>query len=236
MRGHPTLCILLILVCCSRGFSQSVPTTQFWWDATYYRPFQINFRNILTVGTRHLLSGGDPWTKMVIKPSVEWYPIPFLDVMTALSYVDTKQMAGLNTVEWRPDIGFRMNFLQQRTTFRTNTRLEYRHIRYQETGTNLNALRFRTRVELIVPVNNSSHRDPKTLYALTDFEIFSDLGGDEVSERFANTSRFRLGVGWRFDLQWRAELLYTQKNPGTHYSRILKRPIAFIESGSNFNL
>jgi len=66
-------------------------------------------------------------------------------------------------------------------------------------------------VELIVPINNSSHRDPKTLYALTDFEIFSDLGRDEVSERFANTSRFRLGVGWRFDLQWRAEFLYGQQ-------------------------
>lgn len=163
------------------------------------------------VGTRHLVSGNEDWNKIVIKPSLEWYPIPALDVMSAIVYVNTQQVEGVNTVEWRPDIGFRINFLQQRMTLRTNTRLEFRHVHYVETNQNLNTLRLRTRIELLFPINNPSKRDPKTMYALTDYEVFGDLAGDEVDERFANRNRFRVGLGWRFDLEWRVELIYTRQ-------------------------
>jgi hypothetical protein len=165
----------------------------------------------MSVGTQHLVSGDDPWRRLVIKPSIEWYPIPFVDLISELSYIYTKQKTGVNTVEWRPDVGFRLNFLQQRMTFRTNTRFEYRHVHYIETDENLNTLRFRARVELVYPITNRSIRDPKTLYALTDFEVFADLAGDEVQERFAGRNRFRIGLGWRFDQEWRTEFIYTRQ-------------------------
>jgi hypothetical protein len=50
------------------------------------------------------------------------------------------------------------------------------------------------------------------LYGLTDFEIYADVAGDEVEERYANRNRFRLGLGWRQDLEWRVEFLYTRQN------------------------
>ena len=106
----------------------------------------------------------------------------------------------------------RINFFQQKWTLRTNTRLEYRHIHYVETDENLNTLRFRGRIELVYPLTNPSQRDPKTLYGLADFEVFADLAGDEVEERFANKNRFRIGLGWRHDLEWRVELIYARQN------------------------
>jgi len=132
--------------------------------------------------------------------------------MTELVYLNTKQKEDFNTVEWRPDIGFRMNFLQQRMTFRTNTRLELRNVRYVETGGVDRTLRFRSRIELLVPINNPSKRDNKTLYALTDYEVFADIAGDEVDERFSYRNRFRLGLGWRQDQEWRVELIFTRQN------------------------
>ncbi len=56
-----------------------------------------------------------------------------------------------------------------------------------------------------------SIRDPKTLYALTDFEVFADLAGDEVEERFAGSNRFRIRLGWRFDQEWQTEFIYTRQ-------------------------
>ena len=206
------MCILMVCIFITDGHAQSEPNSQFWWDATYYRPFAVNYRKILQVGTQHLVSGGDPWNKLNIKPSLEWYPIPELDVMSALTYVGTRQNEGVSTIELRPDIGIRINFFQQRWTLRTNTRVEYRHIRTVETDEITNTWRFRGRVELIYPLTNPSQRDPKTLYGLTDFEIYADVVGDDVEERFANRNRFRLGLGWRQDLELRVEFLYTRQN------------------------
>jgi len=200
------------MVCRTEGTTQSETTTQFWWDANFYRPFAVSYRKILSVGTRHLVSGGDPWHKLFVKPSIEWYPIPEVDVMLALIYLGTRQKEGVTTVEWRPNIGFRINFFQQSWTLRTNARLESRNIHYKETNETLNTLRFRVRLELIYPITNPSQRDPKTLYGLTDFEVFADVAGDEVEERFSNRNRFRLGLGWRQDLEWRVELIYTRQN------------------------
>jgi len=107
-----------------------------------------------------------------------------MDVMSALTYVGTRQKEDVNTVEWRPDIGFLINFFQQRWILRTNTHLEYRHVHYVETNENINTWRFGARVELIYPLTNPSRRDPKSLYGLTDFEIYADVAGDEVEERF----------------------------------------------------
>jgi len=172
----------------------------------------MNFRKILTVGTQHLVSDDDPWNKVSIKPAVEWYVHPYVDILGEIVYVKTRQSEGSNTVEWRPDLGFRLNFFQQRWTFRTKTLFEYRHVRDQEMQTNENTIRFRTRVELVFPINNPSHLDPKTLYGLTDFEVFADLAGDDVVERFSNRNRFRIGAGWRFDAAWRVELIYTRQS------------------------
>jgi len=211
MKKRLAIGVLILLSFNTDVIGQSDPSTQFWWDATYYRPFAVSFRKIASFGTRHLI-GSDEWHKVFVKGALEWYPIPFIDLMTELVYMNTLQKEDFNTVEWRPDIGFRMNFLQQRMTFRTNTRLEFRNVRYRESGDIDRSVRLRARVELLVPLNNPSKRDPKTLYALTDFEVFADVAGDEVEERFSDTNRFRLGLGWRQDREWRFELIYTRQN------------------------
>ena len=46
-----------------------------------------------------------------------------------------------------------------------------------------------------------------TRYALADWEWFIPLG--DPQERFANRQRIRTGIGYRRNLQWRFEALYT---------------------------
>jgi len=121
MISRIAICILTTLFFFTEARSQSETNTQFWWDANFYRPFAVSYRKILSVGTQHLVSGDDPWNKLVIKPSLEWYPIPEIDVMTAFTYAGTRQNEGISTVELRPDIGIRINFFQQKWTLRTNT-------------------------------------------------------------------------------------------------------------------
>ena len=70
-------------------------------------------------------------------------------------------------------------------------------------------MRFRARIELVFPINNKSIRDPKTLYGLSDYERFVDFNDEVPGERFADRARFRVGLGWRFDQEWRVELIYT---------------------------
>lgn len=191
-------------------------TQQLWGDFTYFYPFATIYRAKAEIGRRTLLSGGDNWNRTVIKPSIEVYPIPAIDVMSAFGIFITNESVGPNQLELRPDIGFRWNIFQQRLIFRTNTRLEYRNIYYSDTTATSRTGRFRTRVELVFPFTNPSVRDPKTLYGLTDYELFVDLSDEPPGERFANRSRFRAGLGWRFNLEWRVELIYTlQKSKDT---------------------
>jgi len=191
-------------------------TQQLWGDFTYFYPFATIYRARAEVGRRNLMSDGADWNRTVIKPSIEVYPIPAIDVMSAFGIFITNESVGPNQLELRPDIGFRLNIFQQRLILRTNTRLEYRNIYYNDTTETSRTGRFRSRVELIFPFNNPSVRDPKTLYGLTDYELFVDLSGKPPGERFADRSRFRAGLGWRFNLEWRVELLYTlQKSRDT---------------------
>jgi hypothetical protein len=67
-------------------------------------------------------------------------------------------------------------------------------------------VRFRNRLELLVPLNRERLTDDGARYVLADWEWFIPLG--EPDERFANKQRIRLGLGHRQSVRWRLEGIY----------------------------
>ncbi len=213
--------LFFVLIFTKAAFSQTDEVTnQLWVDAIYYYPFAVNYRAKFELGHRSLLNHSDEWQQFVVRPAIEYYPIPFIDILASLGLFYTRQNDASNTREIRPAVGFRLNFLQQRMIIRTNTRFESRNFYYVETKEKEGNWRFRARAELIFPFNNPSIRNPKTLYGLADFEVFADIG-DETTERFANRNRLRTGIGWRFDLKWRLEFIYTRQSSFDNFSSSL---------------
>ena len=56
-------------------------------------------------------------------------------------------------------------------------------------------------------INNPSLADDKTFYARTDVEFLIPVGND-VSDKFVNKIRFRLGPAYRFDVVNMVELMF----------------------------
>ena len=214
LRQRLGIAVFVLLGLPLEGTSQDEVTQQFWADFNFDYPFAIQYRARMQVGRQELLSGGDPWKSTVFWPSLEYYPIPFFDIIGGFRYSYTDETNEVDTYEYRPVLGFRLNFLQQKLILRNRTLYEYRSIHYVDSAVT-NSSRLRIRVELVAPFNNPNTRDPKTLYGLTDIEYFIDLD-EPVGERFANRWRWRAGLGWRFNIKWRVEFIYAlQKSRDT---------------------
>jgi hypothetical protein len=67
-------------------------------------------------------------------------------------------------------------------------------------------VRFRNRLEFLLPLNKARITDDGARYFLADWEWFIPL--DDPDERFANRQRIRTGIGYRRSFNWRYELLY----------------------------
>ena len=67
-------------------------------------------------------------------------------------------------------------------------------------------VRFRNRLEFLLPLNKARITEDGARYWLADWEWFVPL--DDPEERFANRQRIRTGIGYRRSFNWRYELLY----------------------------
>src|SRR5262249_52251699 len=127
-----------------------------------------------------------------------------------------------NTTEITPRLGFRVNLLSSlrerdgpfgglfhRVRLATLIRFEYRNVSYSDGSPSTHQWRFRARLESKIGITDKDLSRDKTLYATADVEYYVTLGGD-ASERFASKLRARVGLGYRFSDQWRAEILYVR--------------------------
>ncbi|MBL8003438.1 MAG: DUF2490 domain-containing protein, partial [Flavobacteriales bacterium] len=156
-----------------------------------------------------LLSDQDHWESLNVSPSLEVSPTAHWSFMVGLPYSYTIQRTGLNTSELRTQFGAKYNFTPfARTQVRLNTRYEMRRLR--DTGSDAveRAQRLRLRGELVVPLDVRSYDSDSMWYAMLDGEVFFSEDPD-LSERFANRTRFRIGLGRKFSYNWRSELIYT---------------------------
>ncbi len=155
---------------------------------------------------------------------MEFSPKGWLDLVGEATLGYTKQTDDVDSIELTPRIGARFHLFSRdlptasgvrlierpptrRVVIRDLVRVEYRTLFYTGEGNGTDtAVRFRNRLELLVPLNKPKLTDDGAHYLLTDWEWFVPL--DDVHERFANKQRIRTGLGFRPSTAWRFEALY----------------------------
>ena len=87
-------------------------------------------------------------------------------------------------------------------------RIESRNFFYTGDGSgSSSSVRFRNRLEFLVPLDKEKLTEDGARYLLADWEWYVPLD-DDVDERFANKQRIRTGFGYRRSFAWRFEILY----------------------------
>jgi hypothetical protein len=159
---------------------------------------------------------GEPgWHNLDLTPGVEYAWTPWLDVVgeTAVGY--TKQTDDVNSWEVTPRAGARFHVFsrnlptaipgrpfqkelppRRRVVLRDLARVESRNLFYTGSGSGSSStVRFRNRLELLVPLDRETLSADRVRYLLADWKWFIPL--DDPDERFANKQRIRAGIGYR---------------------------------------
>jgi Protein of unknown function (DUF2490) len=219
----PAVCGLLLTTAVPAAFAQT--NLQLWgnvtldWVTSDRLVYELDFE---PKGLLEAPEGEADWRNLDLTPNVEYSPNGWLDLIAEAVVGYTKQTDDVNSTELTPRVGLRFHFLSRalptairgrerapsrRVVVRDLVRVESRNIFYSGAGSGSEStVRFRNRLEFLVPLNKRKMTDDGARYLLADWEWFIPL--DDVEERFANKQRIRTGLGYRRSFAWRFEALY----------------------------
>jgi hypothetical protein len=169
-----------------------------------------------------LATAGDEarWASLDVTPVVEYFLTPRFDLVGELATGYTVQTDDVNSFELSPRGGVRLHLtarnggraplrqigLGDRIVLRNLVRVEQRTLFYTGDVATDAVVRFRNRLEMLVPMNEKQIGDDGARYLLADWEWFIPI--DDPAERFANRQRIRTGFALRRSATWRFEALY----------------------------
>lgn len=202
---------------------------QLWGNLTLDWAKSPHLTYELDIEPKVLVSGAadEPgWHNVDLTPGVEYAWRPWLDVLAEGGLGYTKQTDDVDSWEVTPRVGARFHLFSRGVptaipgrplrgelpprrgiVIRDLVRVESRNVFYTGAGEGTSStIRFRNRLEVLVPLNRERISDDGARYLLADWEWFVPLG--EPAERFANKQRIRAGLGYRRSVAWRVELLY----------------------------
>jgi hypothetical protein len=165
---------------------------------------------------------GEPgWSNIDVSPNAEYAWKPWLDMIAEGTMGVTRQTDGLRTLELSPRVGARFHLFsrdvsnlgprreqlpRRRVQVRDLVRVEWRNLDNSGGQPDESSVRFRNRLELLIPLNRPRLTDDGVRYVLADWEWFIPMRN--VEERFANRQRIRTGLGYRSNFHWRVEVIY----------------------------
>lgn len=198
-------------------------TTQLWANLTLDWVKSDRLVYELDLEPKALISAPDDqpdWRNFDVTPNLEYSVKPWLDFVGEVTVGRTHQTDDVDSTEVTPRLGARFHLFsrrpilqvreqapQRRIVVRDLVRFESRNFYY--TGGDVEdeqTLRFRNRLEVLMPINKAGITDDGAAYWLADWEWFVPL--DDAEERFANRQRIRAGIGYRRNFNWRFEALY----------------------------
>ena len=204
---------------------QAQPSTQLWGNLTLDWVKSDRLVYELDVEPKVLVDPpeGEPgWWNLDLTPNVEYSPKGWLDLVAEATVGKTKQTDDVDTIEVTPRVGVRFHLLSRekpvrlhvrekpptrRIIVRDLVRVEWRNFFYSDAESETDStVRFRNRLEFLVPLNKERLTHDGARYLLADWEWFIPL--DDPAERFANRQRIRAGIGYRRSFNWRFEALY----------------------------
>lgn len=182
---------------------------QLWFEYMLNYPF-ANSWNVELAGTYSTVLGQPKWRTFDVQLTPEYSVTQNVDILAAVYTGKTFQTESLTTAEVRGMIGTRLHFTPNRRILtRLLVRFEQRNQKDEEADSWDKSTRMRLRAETLTPLNKKSMFAGDDLwYLILDVESFIVMDND-VNERFANRFRFRTGVGYRFNYNFRAEFIYT---------------------------
>jgi hypothetical protein len=214
--------VVLLLLFASPSHGQ--PNDQLWGTITFNWLQSDRLSYELELEPKVLIDapeGAPGWASLDVTPTVEYALRRWLDLVGELATGYTSQTDDTGSFELSPRVGVRIRLPtvdvptgpfrrerlpKYRIVVRDLVRVEARNHFYTDDTGNDSTIRFRNRLELLVPLNRQRVTDDGAYYLLSDWEWFIPL--DDPQERFANRQRVRAGIGYRRNLNWRYEVLY----------------------------
>ncbi len=201
--------LLLFSSYSANSLSQTTSDAQLWVDGEFNYVFKQKYLFQNEISAQALLAGGNEWFCISNTPEFEWNINQYVDLVSAIPFAYTMQKESENTFELRAMLGARCYLTPtHRPQVRILTRLEERWAYDGNTDSWDIGNRIRIRGELIYPLNKHSYFEDNMWYTITDAEVFLSTSKD-ISERFANRTRFRVGAGYRLTYKLRFEAIYT---------------------------
>jgi hypothetical protein len=213
----------LMLVLVSAPVARAQATAQLWGNITLDWVKSDRLVYELDFEPKVLLSApeGDPdWRNLDVTPNVEYSLKGWMDLVADTTIGWTNQTDNVDTIEVTPRLGARFHLFsrtqrfnvrerapRRRIVVRDLVRFESRNFFYSDATESDSTVRFRNRLEMLVPLNKARVNDDGARYLLADWEWFIPID-DDPEERFANRQRIRAGLGYRRNFNWRYEVLY----------------------------
>ncbi len=211
-----------MLVLVSAPVARAQATAQLWgnitldWVKSDRLVYELDFEPKVLLDAPE----GDPdWRNLDVTPNVEYSPKAWLDLVADTTIGSTNQTDDVDTIEVTPRLGVRFHLFsrtqrfnarerapRRRIVMRDLVRVESRNFFYSGDTESDSTVRFRNRLELLVPLNKARFTDDGARYVIADWEWFIPI--DDPEERFASRQRIRAGLGYRRSFNWRYEVLY----------------------------
>jgi hypothetical protein len=211
-------------------------STTLWANVTFDRvrgplTYEVDFEPKTLVSA----PPGDPgWRNLDITPSIEYDTTKRLDLTGEVVVGFTKQTDDLGTTEVTLRGGVRFHLVEDpakgRIVIRDWVRVESRNFFYSNGDPIDSTVRFRNRLELLLPINRPGLNDAGVVSALIDWEWFIPLS-DPV-ERFASRQRIRTGGSYRHSQTWRYFAFYIRNRS----RNTLSEPFTTDENIFNFQI
>ena len=208
--------------------TQAQTSTQLWASLILGYAKSESIYMEVEIQPKKQISGGEPWRNLDATWLVEYYPSKWFDITGELVTGYTNQKKSLDSFEITPRVGIRLHIVEQvireqshrqksrpertpsnRFDLAAWLRLEQRNFFYFGDLESSHEWRFRVRPEFKAAINNDNLGEDHTLYFRTDLEFYVPIT-DDVPERFVNEIRFRGGLGYRINYDWRIEFLYVR--------------------------
>jgi hypothetical protein len=205
--------ILGILLCVTDAAAQT--STTLWTNLTFdwvreKITYEIDFEPKILLSAPE----GEPgWRNLDITPSIEYAARRRFDLTGELVVGHTKQTDDLGTIEFTLRGGVRFHLVEnqpkRRLVIRDWVRVESRNFFYSNDDPSDSTVRFRNRLELLVPINTRNLSEDGTVAVLIDWEWFircpirrndsrpgsgSEPGGVTGAVRHGGTSRSTSGI------------------------------------------
>ena len=203
---YPLIIVLSLIGALSSRAQEEIIDHQLWFDVMPH--FEINNRlEFYGDGSYRTSTTGDKFRRFVLRPSIRYHWTYELDLIGGLGFFLTFEEEDYNTIELRPYQGVRLNWPKiWRLNFKHRGIVEERLLWNNQGDFDPN-LRFRYRIKTKLPLNKQSMQY-NTLYIPISYEIFANVGPDEV-ERFHNRARANIGLGYVFSEKWIGEFEIT---------------------------